>query len=274
MEERTDPRREEENLQMENQFLKMKMMLEHGAQFGSSKDLPAAIENDFLRSVMEYEKQFENGERITVFDKLGKPNQFRPVNEIADNEIDQQWITLFEFMQERGIELSVCSPNVNARELYRFTLEELFEAETDNISIPGMMTCFIYDEFHPDDKYENARVAVEDCLHYFFDKEFFFEHHFAQSVQVNQHRNLSRDELKFIVMNFKKQYEEIVPMEVRSTSCNIHDDTCTVHGRYEAAMIMKGKSKIKKGYWTVEFYRDEQLGYWYINNVQIRGLVI
>jgi hypothetical protein len=274
MEERTDPRREEENLQMENQFLKMKMMLEHGAQFGSSKDLPAAIENDFLRSVMEYEKQFEKGERITVFDKLGKPNQFRPVNEIADNEIDQEWISLFEFMQERGIELSVCSPNVNARELYRFTLEELFEAETDNISLPGMMTCFIYDEFHPDDKYENARVAVEDCIHYFFDKEFFFEHHFAQSVQVNQHRNLSRDELKFIVQNFKKQYEEIVPMEVRSTSCHIQDDTCTVHGRYEAAMIMKGKSKIKKGYWTVEFSRDEQLGYWYINNVQIRGLVI
>jgi hypothetical protein len=91
---------------------------------------------------------------------------------------------------------------------------------------------------------------------------------------VNQHRNLSRDELKFIVQNFKKQYEEIVPMEVRSTSCHIKDDTCTVHGRYEAAMIMKGKSKIKKGYWTVEFSRDEQLGYWYINNVQLRGLVI
>ena len=48
MEERTDPRREEENLQMENQFLKMKMMLEHGAQFGSSKDLPAAIENSTI----------------------------------------------------------------------------------------------------------------------------------------------------------------------------------------------------------------------------------
>ena len=38
-------------------------MLENGAEFGSSRDLPAAVENDFLRSVMEYEKQFEKGER-------------------------------------------------------------------------------------------------------------------------------------------------------------------------------------------------------------------
>ena len=274
MEERTDPRREEENLQMENQFLKMKMMLEHGAQFGSSPDLPAAIENDFLRSVMEYEKQFESGGRITVFDKLGKPNHFKPVKEISDGEIDQEWIKLYEFMQERGVELSVCSPNVSSRELYRFTVEELFGAECDNISMPGMMTCFIYDEFHPDDKYENERMAVEDCINYFFDKGVFFEHHFAESVQVNQHRNLSREELKFIVQNFKKQYEEIMPMRIRSTSCQIDNDHCIVHGTYEAAMIVNEKSKLKNGYWVVEFFRDEQLGYWYIHNVQLRGLTI
>jgi len=274
MEERNESRRNEENLQMENQFLKMKMMLEHGAQFGSSNDLPAAVENDFLRSVMEFEKQWDTGERVKVFDKLGKPSHFKPVNEIPDNEIDQEWVQLFEFMQERGIELSVCSPNVGARELYRFTIEELFEAETDNISISGMMTCFIYDEFHPDDKYENERVAVEDCINYFFYRDFFFEHHFAESVQVNQHRNLSHDELKFVVQNFKKQYNDIARMDVHSTSCQFNNDKCIVHGSYEVALVTKEKPKIKKGYWSVEFYRDEQLGYWYICNVQIRGISI
>jgi hypothetical protein len=274
MEERKKTGTDEENLQMENQFLKMKLMLEHGASFGSSDDLPAAVENDFLRSVMEFEKQWATGERISVFDKLGKPNQFKPVNEIADADIDQEWIRLFEFMQERGIDVSVCSPNVNARELYRFTLEELFEAETDNICMPGMMTCFIYDEFHPDEKYDNARVAVEDCIHYFFDQEFFNEHHFAESIQVNQHRNLTKDELKFIVQNFKNQYDEIVPSQIVSTGCLINNNRCVVHGKYEAAMVVKGNTKVKKGYWTVEFFRDEQLGYWYIHYVQIRGMSI
>ena len=104
-------------LKEENDFLKMKMMLEHGAEFGSSKDLPPAIENEFLRSVMEFEKQFEKGERIKVFDKLGQPRHFRPVNEMPEAEIENEWITLYEFMQERGIELSVCSPNVKVKRI-------------------------------------------------------------------------------------------------------------------------------------------------------------
>ena len=247
-------------------------MLEHGAQFGSSNDLPAAVENDFLKSVMEFEKQWETGERISVFEKLGKPNQFKPVREIADTDIDQEWMRLFEFMQERGIEVSVCSPNINARELYRFTTEELFGAETDNICIPGMMTCFIYDEFHPDEKYDNSRVAVEDCMHYIFDSDFFIEHHFAESININQHRNLTKEEFKFLVEKFKQQYEGIMPTQIRSTSCQISDNHCIVHGKYEVAMAMKGKSKLKKGYWTVEFLRDDESGYWDINNVQIRGM--
>jgi hypothetical protein len=262
----------EENLEMENQFLKLKMMLEHGAQFGSSTDLPAAIENDFLRSVMEFEKHFESGERIKVFDKLGRPTQFKPVCEIHDDEIDNEWVNLYEFMQERGIELSVCSPKIKARELYRFTIEELFECETDNINMPGMMTCFIYDEFHPDHEYENSRIAVEDCLHYFFDKSSYFDHHFAERVTVNQHQHLSKQELQYLVERFKQQYEEIVPGHMSIRNCEIKGRECSVTGCYEVGLMLHKKSVLKNGHWTVDFELNEELGYWDINNVQIRGL--
>ena len=49
----------EENLKNENEFLKMKLMLEQGAQFGSMTGdggLPAGTENQFLNYIMEYEK--------------------------------------------------------------------------------------------------------------------------------------------------------------------------------------------------------------------------
>ncbi len=274
MEERFEPSGNESNLEMENQFLKMKMMLEHGAEFGSSKDLPPSIENEFLRSVMEYEKQFQKGERVKVFDKLGKPTQFGPVNEIPDSDIEEQWIALYEYMQSRGVELSVCSPNVSARELYRFSVEELFESETDNINMPGMMTCFIYDEFHPDTKYENTRVAVEDCIHYFFDKAFFNDLHFAEKIKVNQHQNLSKAELKYLVQNFKSAYEEIVSMHTNTHGCVINGNHSKVTGSYEVALMINDKSEFKRGEWMVGFELDPELEYWHINEVQLSGIRI
>ena len=74
---------EEENLKNENEFLKMKLMLEQGAQFETMKTdggLPADIENQFLRNIMEYEKQAAERKMIKVYDKIERPNHFKPVN--------------------------------------------------------------------------------------------------------------------------------------------------------------------------------------------------
>ena len=274
MEENLESTSNENELRLENQFLKMKMMLEHGAEFGSSKDLPPSIENDFLRSVMEFEKQWETGERVKVFDKLGRPIQFKPVNQIADEQIDNEWAILYEFMQSKGIELDACSPNVTARELYRFTLEELFNYETDNINMPGMMTCFIYDEFHPDAEYENSQKAVDYAIDYVFGKTSFYDHHFAESISFNQHKNLSKMEFNNVVENLKNHYEEITLGHTKATGCTINEMHCAVHGYYEAAITIGGKSRLKKGHWSVSFQLDQESGYWDINDVQIRGVEI
>ena len=274
MKEKMEPNGNDDALKAENDFLKLKMMLEHGAQFGSSNDLPPAMENEFLRSVMEYEKQFERGERIKVFDKLGQPRHFKPVKEIPDADIESEWISLFEFMRSKGIELSVCSPSVSPRELYRFTTEELFEVETDKIDLPGMMTCFIYDEFHPDYEYDNSRIAVDDCINYFFDKGFFYDHHFAEKVRVNQHAGLTRTELKYVVQNFKNEYDQIVPVHIESKTCNIKGTHCIAKGWYEAAFMINDKSEIRRGDWIVRFVLDKESEYWEINDVQITGICL
>jgi len=272
MKEKMEPNGNEDSLRAENDFLKLKMMLEHGAEFGSSKDLPPEMENEFLRSVMEYEKQFQKGERIKVFDKLGQPRHFRSSKDISDSDIEKEWLSLFEFMQSHGIELSVCSPNVGARELYRFATEELFEVETDKIDVPGMMTCFIYDEFHPDYAYDNSRIAVDDCINYFFDKAFFYDHHFAERIRLNQHPNLNRAELKYIVQNFKSDYDQIVPVHIEIKTCSIHGVHCSVKGWYEAAFMVNEKSELKRGDWMVGFVRDNKSEYWEITDVQISGI--
>ncbi|HMD00913.1 MAG TPA: hypothetical protein VKH37_12205, partial [Ferruginibacter sp.] len=127
----------DDELKIENDFLKMKLMLEQGAQFGdhygTSEGLPADIENQFLKNIIEFEKQFAEQKRIKVFEKIGKPSQFRPVNEVPDEEITQAWEGLHDYLREHSIELGVCSPNISSRELYRFTIEELFEYEMDDM---------------------------------------------------------------------------------------------------------------------------------------------
>src|SRR5579885_1596753 len=127
---------EEEKLKAENDFLKMKMMLERGAEFFQPEDAPeisSELENQFLKNILEFEKQFEQQKRVTVFDKVGKPAQFKPVNEIPDTEIDDAWEALQHYMLEHGVEISAQSPRVTTRELYRFTTEELFDHETEDI---------------------------------------------------------------------------------------------------------------------------------------------
>src|SRR5258705_3000357 len=64
----------EENLRMQNDFLKMKMMAESGAFFGGEGGLPADIENQFLKNIVEFEKANANAKPITIFDILGKPD--------------------------------------------------------------------------------------------------------------------------------------------------------------------------------------------------------
>src|SRR5262249_50968088 len=133
-----------------------------GAVFSgdNEKKLPVELENIFLKGVMETEKLFENGKMIRIGDKLGRPARFKPAAELSDVEIKNAWKALRKHMNKHGIDLGTCSPNIPARELYRFTLEELYEQEIQETELRGWTTHFIYDEFHPDIVYDNGQMAM------------------------------------------------------------------------------------------------------------------
>jgi hypothetical protein len=267
---------DEEKMKAENDFLKMKMMLERGAQFEKTEEgdiLPADIENQFLRNIMEFEKQFDEHKLVTVYDKIGKPAQFKPVAEIPDNEIEDAWQELHNYMQEHGVDLSVSSPKVNARELYRFATEELFQHETDDINIPGMISGFIYDEFYPDYEYDNTRYAVDDCIGLIFDNRPLENTTcFAKKISLNTHQQLPEQEFKSIINRFKESFDDIILHAAEAESCVIAETTCTVKGTYSATGIL-GSDKLEwKGGWTVIFNFDDNLGYWEIVTVLIQNI--
>lgn len=267
---------EEERLKAENEFLKMKLMLEKGAQFGMSSDqeLPAGIENEFLKNMIEYEKQFDEHKTIKVFDKIGRPAHFKPVAEIPDDQIDNAWNELSEYLSQFSIDLSVCSPNISNRELYRFTTEELLDYEMDDMNIPGMMHGFIYDEFHPDPVYDNTRAATDDCINYILQKEpMEWTHHFRKDgLRLNQHFPLTIDQFKSIVNQFKLAYDNLEITEITMPLCVVTEKDSWVTGSYLVTATVSEEILMLMGQWKVIFELDEELGYWYITKVNIDGI--
>ncbi len=267
----------EDRVKAENDFLKMKLMLEHGAKFGGdgNNELPADIENQFLNNMMAFEKQFEQRKTITVYDKIGRPTHFRTEKEIADNEMDGAWSELLSYLNEHNIDLGACSPNVTKRELYRFTIEELFEHETDDMSLPGWTTNFIYDEFHPDPVYENTRIATEDCMQYFLKKDEIKWLYYCRKdgLRLNDQFPLTEDEFKNKINQFKRAYDEIELSENdMKVQCILDECNCSVTGEYTLKTISSGAEFHLSGAWKVDFIHDNESGYWEIISVQIEGI--
>jgi hypothetical protein len=263
----------EEELRSENDFLKMKLMLERGAEFGSPDQLPAEIENQFLKNIIEFEEQWEQRKTIKIFEKIGRPDHFKPSNEIQDVDIEEAWGQLDKLLDENGIQLNACSPNVSKRELYRFTTEELFDHEMDDIDIPGMFHGFIYDEFHPDHEYENTKAAVDDCIaEILCKKSMEWTFHFRkENIRLNDLHLSDEEELKKVVNLFKEAYDEIRVVEITDHHCSINDKYCKVKGNYKIICRAQSDEIILEGYWLVEFELSEWDA-WYIVNVQLPGI--
>jgi len=264
---------EDDRLRAENEFLKMKLMLEKGAKFGNMSDmsLPPEIENVFLNNIMEFEKQAEKQEYKKVEEQLDNPAHFKPVNEIPDAEIDQAWNELSVYLNDHGINLDACSPNVTSRELYRFTLEELFKEEMSIINMPGMMHCFIYDEFHPDPIYENSNKVEYHLFHDIFsNRELFFEIDYAEEgFTFNGKKYNKIAEYKSMINRFKSFFDDILLEKCKVDQCMILENTCEVAGYYVATAIAKDSTSYSGGFRVILTRND--LEYWNFSEISIEG---
>ncbi len=265
---------DEDRLKAENDFLKMKLMLEHGAQFDEmeNNELPAEIENEFLNNIIAFEKQFEQKKIVKVYDKIGKPRHFKPVNEIADDEIGNAWAELKDHLNKFSINLGVCSPNISVRELYRFTTEELFEHEMDDMDLPGWTTNFTYDEFHPDLVYDNSRMVEADLFGDIFCKEdLFYEINYdKKEIIFNSKLYENRESFIKMINRFKSLFDKIRLINCTVAKCEVKEKNCVVEGSYRAS-AKTGTDKLNyEGGFTVELILSD-MDYWYFKKIQIDG---
>jgi len=151
----------DKRLRMENEAKKREIEEFGVGNWSKSEDneLPPEIEGQFLDHIMAFEHAWKDAKQITVYEFMGNP-AFRKTEELSENEIGDELNRLYELMNQHQIGLdTICEvPDVD---LYRFITEELFQHEIDEMHIPGMMTNFIYEEFHPNHEHDIRQHSTE-----------------------------------------------------------------------------------------------------------------
>lgn len=264
---------DEEKLKAENDFLKMKLALERDMHLSASSEdteLPPDVENKFLKSIIEFERQFDTNKKTVVFDKIGRPTHFLPVDQLDDAKIEKEYKKLVQYLNKHGIDFNVLSPNITTRELYRFLTEEFFEQEIDDINVPGMIVGFIYDEFYPDPFYENERLVRDDVMRDIFrTEELFFDIYYNKTLIFND-TELSFEDFKTRIQRFKNLCTKLNLCKCEIINCSIQDNVCIVEGSYKALAFF-GKEK--------QFYQKDlkaqlsknELGFWEVTGLWLEN---
>lgn len=163
---------ERENLKAENELLKIKLNSEFGMEDMKS-DLPAELENEWLNYIYDFERLHKEAKKISVYERLGKPD-YKKLSDLNNIEVTSELLRFLNLMEENELILSFLC-DYDDRLKYEFITEELFEEIIEDIRIEGLITNFIYEEFHQNDEYD-IEEAVKSFFNFFLEQEINEEH--------------------------------------------------------------------------------------------------
>ena len=253
-----------DRLKRENEEKKKKLKSEHIANFftpDSGDEIDPLIENIFLNNIEVFENAYNSSKRVKIYDFIGRP-QFRNVVEISESEISQELEKVMILLNEHQIELSTLC-DVNDRELYRFITDELFEAETNDVKVEGMMSCFIYEEFHPNHDYEFRRICY-DFMNDFIKRESKFLEYTLTKEALNDK----------ILINFINSFITFELIKQNIEDVSIDSDNARVLLKISFIGTIEGSVEKQNYSGPIILTLIPEYGYWSINKVDISQLVI
>ncbi|MDD2798883.1 MAG: hypothetical protein PHV20_09850 [Bacteroidales bacterium] len=241
------------DLNLDNQVKKLKLETEFGAHFGDfENNLDPAIEGAFLDSILAFERNFKNSTRTTLFNRLEKP-QFPASVDLSDEEVSEALTRVLQLLNQHNVRLDTICP-VDNRTLYAFIVEELFYEEMDDMQVPGMQTCFIYEEFHPNHEYD-IRSHSEDFFRLYLDKSSDYYSRFLTSAAEKKDWHTIFREL-FVGFDLK---EFSITSIAFDQDCGVATFSCDFEGRMDGNLEFvnfRGDGEIKLvqeyDYWCVD----------------------
>ena len=244
----------------EKEFRKLEVLMGPGGNVFErmNQDLSVEIEGQFLDYVDDFDRAFKNRKRISVYDKIGRP-EFEEACYLNDDEIVVALRKIEGMLEAYNIVLDViCDYENRERLLYTFITEELFLKETDDMNVRGMVTHFIYEEFHANHLY-GIEEGCRSFLKSYFDKasdyyELYVKNDFEDPMELSAFRaafgSLWMGRLEFVEIIYDSE-EAMASFDIEFTG------------------VMKRSSEILSftGEGTITF--DYKYGYWYVKNVDL-----
>lgn len=263
-----------EDLRLENEILKLKLQAETGAFIQASGDFPPEIEYQFLQNVIAYERAAASAPIVKLYDFIGRPDFIKWDEMRNQDDVCPELERIRAIMFENGLHLDVLG-RYDDSVIYRFITEELFEMETADVHVPGMLFHFTYEEFHPDHNQE-LEGRTKDFLENWFDRkidESSWNH--GHPFVVTQAAGLTREEA---IAQVKAFFESFANFNNGSFDSGVSFDwnelertgTGESKGqlRYDAA-LKSGELVHFEGYYRLYFIYSN--GWWYITNFDIPG---
>lgn len=207
MAKRKKMKKSESDINDENEFLKLKMMAEFGGNFMGSENLPADVENMFLKQIMSFHKRQNDAKLVPIYKYIGEPD-YNHVNDLSEKEVTRDLKKIMRLLKKYNIGLEVLAPTPE-REIYRFITEELFKHEIEDTKVKGWVNQFIYEEFHPNAEYD-VKNAVHFALLSLFDKEAaFFHEQFSETMKDRLGLSTDSEELREKIEAFQSQFYNV-----------------------------------------------------------------
>lgn len=207
MAKRKKTKKSESDINDENEFLKLKMMAEFGGNFMGSENLPADVENLFLKQIMSFHKRQTDAKLVPIYKYIGEPD-YNHVNDLSEKEVTRDLKKIMRLLKKYNIGLEVLAPTPE-REIYRFITEELFKHEIEDTKVKGWVNQFIYEEFHPNAEYD-VKNAVHFALLSLFDKEAaFFHEQFSETMKDRLGLSTDSEELREKIEAFQSQFYNV-----------------------------------------------------------------
>ena len=238
-------------------------------------DMSPQLEGEWLDYITEFERQFENAVQITVRARIGNP-EIRPLAEITDSELEAELDRLFELLDLHNIAIDFLHEQSD-REIYRFITEEFLDEMTDDMQIPGMVSHFIYEEFHPNDE-DDIKQSIDEFLYGLFkeglkDQESMFYTWISKENMHGSHGEpLGFEQFKESVSDFYEAYPVITKHVFEMSEILIDDDAATAGVTIEWHGIPKHEAAIVRHQAASQFKLTRSVyGGWDITQAQIPG---
>lgn len=242
---------------------------------GHSENMSPQVEGEWLDYITEFERQFENAKQISVRERIGNP-EVKPLAQITDSDLAAELDRILELLAEHNIVIDFLHEQGD-REMYRFIAEELMDEMTDDIRIPGMVSHFIYEEFHPNDE-DDITAAIDEFLYALFKEEFknpesmFFYAVSQDNLHDANGKPISMEEFKELVSDFYEAYPVTMEHSVEVKNIVINGDHSTARANIYWHAIPRDEKAVVRHEGFSEFRLTRSIyGGWDIIQASIPG---